>query len=156
MELSRSNYGDLDQAGCRAKFRGNRKLVSQSVSATAEVGKLGIFLNNKVELGRWGNRLLRALPHETLALMEPDLTRTALAQGAVCFEAGQRIDHVYFPLTGMISLVVATGDGEIVETGTIGCEGAAGLQSGFGGPPDTDNGERYSLATSHFGQRRHE
>ena len=85
-----------------------------------------------MELGRWGNRLLRALPHETLALMEPDLTRTALAQGAVCFGAGQRIDHVYFPLTGMISLVVATGDGEIVETGTIGCEGAAGLQSGFG------------------------
>jgi CRP-like cAMP-binding protein len=72
------------------------------------------------------------LPRETLALVEPDLKRASLAQGAVCFEAGQRIDHVYFPLTGMISLLVATGNGEMVETGTVGREGAAGLQSGFG------------------------
>jgi CRP-like cAMP-binding protein len=32
----------------------------------------------------------------------------------------------------MISLFVTTGDGEMIETGTIGREGAAGLQSGFG------------------------
>ena len=50
----------------------------------------------------------------------------------VCFEAGQVINRVYFPLTGMISLFVVTGDGEMIETGTIGREGAAGLQSGFG------------------------
>jgi hypothetical protein len=32
----------------------------------------------------------------------------------------------------MISLFVTTGDGEMIETGTIGREGAAGLQRGFG------------------------
>ena len=85
-----------------------------------------------VPVGRWSNRLLRTLPREPLALLEQDLRQVSLTQGRVCFEAGKAIDQVYFPLTGMISLLVATGDGEMVETGTIGCEGAAGLQCGLG------------------------
>jgi CRP-like cAMP-binding protein len=60
------------------------------------------------------------------------MRQVSLQRGTVCFEAGQLIDRVYFPLTGMISLFVTTGDGEMIETGTIGREGAAGLQSGFG------------------------
>jgi len=86
----------------------------------------------KCRVDRWSNRLLRALPREPLALLEQDLRQVSLTQGLVCFEAGKAIDQVYFPLTGMISLLVATGDGEMVETGTIGCEGAAGLQCGLG------------------------
>jgi CRP-like cAMP-binding protein len=85
-----------------------------------------------VPVGRWSNRLLRTLPREPSALLEQDLRQVSLTQGRVCFEAGKAIDQVYFPLTGMISLLVATGDGEMVETGTIGCEGAAGLQCGLG------------------------
>jgi CRP-like cAMP-binding protein len=60
------------------------------------------------------------------------MRQVSLPRGTVCFEAGQVIDRVYFPLTGMISLFVVTGDGEMIETGTIGRAGAAGLQSGFG------------------------
>jgi CRP-like cAMP-binding protein len=90
------------------------------------------LLINSVVLGREGNRLLAALPYETHALLERDLKHVTLAQGFVCFEAGERIDQVYFPLTGMISLQVPTGDGDIVEAATVGREGAAGLQSGLG------------------------
>jgi len=67
-----------------------------------------------VPVGRWSNRLLRTLPREPSALLEQDLRQVSLTQGRVCFEAGKAIDQVYFPLTGMISLLVATGDGEMV------------------------------------------
>lgn len=55
-----------------------------------------------------------------------------LAQGTVCFGSGDPIDQVYFPHNGMISLLVTTGEGDMVETSSIGCEGAAGLQCGLG------------------------
>jgi CRP-like cAMP-binding protein len=49
-----------------------------------------------------------------------------------CFDAGDPIQRVYFPTSCLISLVVSTGEGEQVETGMIGREGAAGLQSARG------------------------
>lgn len=89
-------------------------------------------MNNAPELGRPDNRLLAALPRETLASFGQDLKQVSLSQGTVCYEAGDRIDRVYFPISGMISLFVAGRNGEIVETGIIGREGAAGLQSALG------------------------
>jgi CRP-like cAMP-binding protein len=85
-----------------------------------------------LKLTRQGNRLLSALPSKALELLRQDMRQVSLQRGTVCFEAGQLIDRVYFPLSGMISLFVITGDGEMIETGTIGREGAVGLQSGFG------------------------
>ncbi len=55
-----------------------------------------------------------------------------LPQGMVCFGPGDPIDQVYFPHTGLISLLVATGEGDMVETSSVGCEGAVGLQCGLG------------------------
>jgi len=78
------------------------------------------------------NRLLAALPGDVVALMEPDLRQVSLPHGVVCYEAGSPIDQVYFPLSGMISLLVSTSDGEVVETSSVGHEGAVGLQCGFG------------------------
>jgi len=79
-----------------------------------------------------GNRLLAALPEDALALLEPDLRQLTLPQGVVCYRAGEPIDQVYFPHTGMISQLVTTGDGDMVETSSTGREGAVGLQCGLG------------------------
>ena len=89
-------------------------------------------MNSAPNLGRWGNRLLATLPRETLAMLERDLTQVSLRQGVVCFDVGDQIDRVYFPSTGMISLLIATKDGNVVEAGAIGRGGAAGLQSALG------------------------
>ena len=43
------------------------------------------------------------------------------------FEDGETIKHVYFPLTGMASLVTVLQDGTMVEAMTIGREGFLGL-----------------------------
>jgi CRP-like cAMP-binding protein len=78
------------------------------------------------------NRLLAALPPEMLAQMESDLQQLSLSQGVVLFEPGDAINDVYFPQTGLISLLVVTKDGGAVETMTVGREGAVGLQRGLG------------------------
>ena len=79
-----------------------------------------------------GNRLLAALPEQAIAQLAPDLRQVTLPQGVVCYGAGDPIDQVYFPQTGMISLLVTTGDGAMVETSSVGREGAVGAQCGNG------------------------
>jgi len=79
-----------------------------------------------------GNRLLAALPADILIVLEPDLKQVLLPQGVVCFDPGDPINQVYFPHSGMISCLVTTGAGEMVETSSVGGEGALGLQCGLG------------------------
>jgi CRP-like cAMP-binding protein len=81
------------------------------------------------------NRLLATLSQETLALLEPELKETSAAQGVVFLEPGDNIDRVYFPQSGMISLLIVGRDGEMVEVSTVGREGALGLHRGPGGRP---------------------
>jgi CRP-like cAMP-binding protein len=79
-----------------------------------------------------GNRLLAALSEQAIALLAPDLRQITLPQGAVCYGADDPIDQVYFPQTGMVSQLVSTGDGDMVETSSVGREGAVGIQCGNG------------------------
>src|SRR5215472_12044259 len=82
--------------------------------------------------GTTANRLLAALPGDAFALLEPDLRQVSLPHGVVCYDAGSPIEQVYFPQTGMISLLVSASDGDVVETSSVGHEGGVGLQCGFG------------------------
>jgi CRP-like cAMP-binding protein len=77
-----------------------------------------------------GNALLAALPHAALAGLQ--FSHVTLPQREVCFDAGDLIQRVYFPTGGLISLVVSTDKGDLIEAGIIGREGAAGLQSILG------------------------
>ena len=69
-----------------------------------------------------GNRLLAALPDDAFMFLEPDLRQLTLPQGFICYGAGDPIDQVYFPYAGMISQLIATGDGTMVETYSTGRE----------------------------------
>jgi CRP-like cAMP-binding protein len=42
------------------------------------------------------------------------------------------IDHVFFPNSGVISIVAVYADGNVIEMATIGREGCAGVQAFFG------------------------
>src|SRR6201987_4698978 len=79
-----------------------------------------------------GNRFLAALPDDAFTLLEPDLRQLTLPQGVVCYGTGDPIDQVYFPHTGMISQLITTGEGDMVETSSTRREGAVGLQWGLG------------------------
>src|SRR5215813_11478832 len=79
------------------------------------------------------NRLLATLSGETLALLEPEIKETSVAQGVVFLEPGDSIDRIYFPQSGMISLLIVSREGDMVEVSTVGREGALGLHRGLGG-----------------------
>lgn len=72
------------------------------------------------------NRLLAALPDAVLDRLRPRLEETALGLKQVLYEADRPIEHVYFPRTGVVSLVIAMADGLMVEVGTVGNEGMVG------------------------------
>jgi CRP-like cAMP-binding protein len=77
-------------------------------------------------------RLLAALPHEMLALIQGDLRQISLPQGKAIYEPGDQIDEIYCPQSGMISLLIFGRDGSAIEAATIGREGAVGLHSALG------------------------
>jgi CRP-like cAMP-binding protein len=54
------------------------------------------------------------------------------AQGAILCEPGVDVDHVYFPMSGAVSMLVVMRDGKAVETGSVGREGVVGAMSGIG------------------------
>lgn len=98
------------------------------------IGRLSIVPEQAIVSGAapTGNRLLAAFPGDCLTFLERDIKHTMLPQGALCHGAGDPIDQVYFPQTGMISCLVATGEGELIETSAVGRAGAVGLQAGLG------------------------
>jgi CRP-like cAMP-binding protein len=73
------------------------------------------------------NRLLAALPNADYERMMAQLERVALADRAMAYEIDKPIKFVYFPLTGVFSLVTIMEDGTSVEVTTIGNEGIVGL-----------------------------
>jgi CRP-like cAMP-binding protein len=72
------------------------------------------------------NGILQNLSSKTLALIEPHLRKVKLAQGAILHEAGAAIANVYFPLSGMVSMLAVLKNGEAIEAGVIGREGFVG------------------------------
>jgi CRP-like cAMP-binding protein len=73
------------------------------------------------------NNLLSKLPASELAALLELSTHVQCDLRDVLSATGQTIKNVYFPLTGMISLVKELKDGTSLESMTVGCEGFAGL-----------------------------
>src|SRR4051794_21895376 len=73
-----------------------------------------------------GNRLLSLLPPEDAHWISGEVERISAKNGLVLAESGEKFDYVYFPESCVISMVNPTSDG-IVEVGTVGNEGMAGL-----------------------------
>src|SRR5476651_270987 len=72
------------------------------------------------------NSILKHLSGKTLALIERHLHKMKLAQGLVLHEAGEAITNVYFPLSGMVSMLAVVKTGASIEAGVIGREGYVG------------------------------
>ena len=72
------------------------------------------------------NRLLGALVDEDLDRLLPSLESVPLVDGMPIYEPNKPITHVYFPISGVISLVSEMSAGT-VEVGTIGPEGMTGV-----------------------------
>jgi CRP-like cAMP-binding protein len=79
------------------------------------------------------NHFLSSLSAEDLQLIQPQLMLTELKQGETLHRQLERISHVYFPLQGVISLVIGMNEGQSVEAGMIGVNGTVGGGSALDG-----------------------
>ena len=72
------------------------------------------------------NRILDFLTGTDAGALRPALERVPLELNAVLYEDGVTMTHVYFPVSGMISLVTRIGCAS-VDSATVGSEGMLGL-----------------------------
>lgn len=79
------------------------------------------------------NDLLAEMPDDTLARLLPLLKKVELPLGKVIYEAGQDINHVYFPADCIISLLYVMLDGASAEISVVGHEGMVGIAVFMGG-----------------------
>src|SRR5271170_1211074 len=78
------------------------------------------------------NRLLLALPSRNLKRLMPELEQIRCQRGQVLMDADSALDHVFFPDSGVVSVVAVYADGSIIEMATVGREGFTDVQAIFG------------------------
>jgi len=76
---------------------------------------------------RVGNRLLAALPPADLKFLVPHFRMVPLERDTVLVRSGDPIERIYFPLSGLIALIMEMPSGQTVATAVVGNEAAVGL-----------------------------
>lgn len=89
-------------------------------------------IERPVERGPASNRLLKALPKESLHRLQRRLEPVELDRRELLHAAGAPVEHVYFIDCGLVSMVRAMSDGRLVEVGAVGIEGIAGHSAALG------------------------
>jgi CRP-like cAMP-binding protein len=62
----------------------------------------------------------------------PELERIRSQRDQVLMDVDSSLDHVFFPDSGVVSVVAVYADGSIIEMATIGREGCTAIQAVFG------------------------
>ena len=78
------------------------------------------------------NQFLNRLPASVAERLTGELKRFNLSLGAIIYEAGELVEYVYFPLSGLLSQVNRASNGHGVETAMIGIDGAGGILEALG------------------------
>ena len=78
------------------------------------------------------NRLLALMPAEDFQRLVPSLEPIALGKGHVIVEADALIERVYFPESGVFSIVAASPEGHEIEAGLFGRDGLGPVSAVMG------------------------
>jgi CRP-like cAMP-binding protein len=78
------------------------------------------------------NRILLLLNNREFRALRPRLKYGELAHHEILHEANRKVERVYFPDSGLVSLVVVMANGKTAEAGVVGNEGVVGLEGLFG------------------------
>jgi CRP-like cAMP-binding protein len=79
------------------------------------------------------NAILAALPKGDFDRVRPHLELIELPLGAALYEAGSRVQQLYFPASGIVSLLQVMTDGASAEIAVVGNEGVVGIAMFMGG-----------------------
>ncbi|MGH9377961.1 MAG: Crp/Fnr family transcriptional regulator [Terriglobia bacterium] len=101
-------------------MRGKRAQVAQVGERTNPAGK------------PVGNKILLSISDDEYRRIRPHLEFVDLPHHLSLHEPREKLEFVYFPNRGLVSLVVATQEGREVEAGVVGCEGVVGTALAVG------------------------
>ena len=79
------------------------------------------------------NSLLAAMSPAAFERWKPHLEYIEMPLGEVLYESGERLEHVYFPTTSIVSLLYVLMDGGSAEIAVVGNEGLLGISLFMGG-----------------------
>jgi len=79
------------------------------------------------------NQILAALPAADYDRLLPHLELVELGLGQSLYESGGHLQHVYFPVEGIVSLLYVTQGGNSAELAVVGREGMIGVSLFMGG-----------------------
>ena len=102
------------------------------------------------------NRILGQLPGQELDALQPRLSLVELKHSAILHQPGAAVEHVYFPLAGMVSLLAVMRTGEAIETGIVGTDGVVGGGTAIDGAHSFGQatvqiaGSAFRISRSHF------
>jgi CRP-like cAMP-binding protein len=86
------------------------------------------------------NRILEVLPQNIFAAMQPHLKDVTLVFGDIVAETDRPVRNVYFPVSGVVSLVVEMQVGEMIETAMVGRDGVVNGTSALDGKVSLNRG----------------
>lgn len=86
------------------------------------------------------NMLLAALPAADYQRLLPSLQLVDMPLGHSVYESGVHLDHVYFPIDGIVSLIYVTQGGDSAELAVVGKEGMVGISLFMGGETTPNRG----------------
>ncbi|MFZ6734271.1 Crp/Fnr family transcriptional regulator [Undibacterium sp. Ji42W] len=98
------------------------------------------------------NSILAALPKADFERILPDLELVPLPLKWTMLESGDHVRFLYFPISGIVSLIYALEDGSSSEVALVGNEGMVGISIFMGGdsmPSSTEvqsTGKAYKLS----------
>jgi CRP-like cAMP-binding protein len=79
------------------------------------------------------HHLFQSIPPDVWDRISPHLEPRELPLGKVLYEPGIKMGYVYFPTTGIVSLLYALEDGSSAEIAIVGNEGVVGISIFMGG-----------------------
>jgi CRP-like cAMP-binding protein len=78
------------------------------------------------------NYILAGLPPEEQRKLSAAFKLIEIKSGTMLQEDGVEIEQVYFPVSGLVSILIAVTDGNMVETALVGREGVVNSFAGIG------------------------
>jgi CRP-like cAMP-binding protein len=101
--------------------------------ANGEHAPRRVLSRNMNALSEWPrNRLLVALSSRDLKRLMPHLEHVPCRREQILMDADGPLDHIFFPDSGVVSVMAVYSDGSTIEMATIGREGCTGMQAVFG------------------------
>ena len=86
------------------------------------------------------NHFLASLPAHDFELLRPHLKPFDLVHEDLLFDAGETVNWVYLPHSGVISLVVGLADGQMIEAAMVGRDSLVGGSAALDGKVSLNRG----------------